>query len=166
MNISVVPRALMLQEQAPTLKVTGVDLGKYADSLIARYSNPALRHRTWQIAMDGSQKLPQRWLDSIRWHLANGGRFDLLALGVAGWMRYVGGVDEQGEKIEVSDPLLPAIEQAVAAGQEGEGRVQALLGLKTIFGEDLPANERFVKQVTEAYLALREYGAKATVAKY
>jgi fructuronate reductase len=158
--------ALMLQEQAPTLKVQGVDLAKYADSLIARYTNPALRHRTWQIAMDGSQKLPQRWLDSIRWHLANGSKFDLLALGVAGWMRYVGGVDEQGNTIEVSDPLLSAIQQAVSASQEGETRVTALLGLKTIFGEDLPANEKFVAQVTESYLALRENGAKATVAKF
>ncbi|MRT10986.1 fructuronate reductase [Enterobacteriaceae bacterium RIT711] len=158
--------ALMLQEQAPTLKVQGVDLAKYADSLIARYTNPALRHRTWQIAMDGSQKLPQRWLDSIRWHLANGSKFDLLALGVAGWMRYVGGVDEQGNTIEVSDPLLSAIQQAVSASQEGETRVKALLGLKTIFGEDLPANDKFVAQVTESYLALREHGAKATVAKF
>ncbi|TNV22674.1 fructuronate reductase [Buttiauxella sp. B2] len=158
--------ALMLQEQAPTLKVQGVDLAKYADSLIARYTNPALRHRTWQIAMDGSQKLPQRWLDSIRWHLANGSKFDLLALGVAGWMRYVGGVDEQGAPIEVSDPLLPAIQQAVNASKEGENRVKALLALNTIFGSDLPANEKFVKQVTESYLALREYGAKATVAKF
>ncbi|BCG09306.1 mannitol dehydrogenase family protein [Buttiauxella agrestis] len=158
--------ALMLQEQAPTLKVQGVDLAKYADSLIARYTNPALRHRTWQIAMDGSQKLPQRWLDSIRWHLANGSEFNLLALGVAGWMRYVGGVDEQGAAIEVSDPLLPAIQQAVAASKEGETRVKALLGLKTIFGEDLPANAKFVNQVIESYLALRENGAKATVAKF
>lgn len=158
--------ALMLQEQAPTLKVQGVDLAKYADSLIARYTNPALRHRTWQIAMDGSQKLPQRWLDSIRWHLTNGSKFDLLALGVAGWMRYVGGVDEQGNPIEVSDPLLSAIEQAVSASQEGETRVKALLGLKTIFGEDLPATDKFVAQVTESYLALRENGAKATVAKF
>ncbi|WP_310606884.1 mannitol dehydrogenase family protein [Buttiauxella brennerae] len=158
--------ALMLQEQAPTLKVQGVDLAKYADSLIARYTNPALRHRTWQIAMDGSQKLPQRWLDSIRWHLANGSQFTLLALGVAGWMRYVGGVDEQGEAIEVSDPLLAEIQQAVAASQEGEARVKALLGLNTIFGADLPGNEKFVKQVTESYLALRENGAKATVAKF
>lgn len=38
--------ALMLKEQAPTLKVKGVDLAHYADLLIARYSNPALRHRT------------------------------------------------------------------------------------------------------------------------
>jgi fructuronate reductase len=158
--------ALMLQEQAPTLKVQGVDLAKYADSLIARYTNPALRHRTWQIAMDGSQKLPQRWLDSIRWHLANGSEFNLLALGVAGWMRYVGGVDEQGAPIEVSDPLLPSIQQAVSTSKEGENRVKALLELSTIFGNDLPANEKFVKQVTESYLALRENGAKATVAKF
>ncbi|MEW7314855.1 fructuronate reductase [Buttiauxella gaviniae] len=158
--------ALMLQEQAPTLKVQGVDLAKYADSLIARYTNPALRHRTWQIAMDGSQKLPQRWLDSIRWHLANGSKFDLLALGVAGWMRYVGGVDEQGAAIEVSDPLLPAIQQAVAGSKEGESRVKALLALKTIFGEDLPANAKFVNQVIESYLMLRENGAKATVARF
>lgn len=49
---------LMLDEQAPTLSIQGVDLTAYADSLIARFSNPALKHRTWQIAMDGSQKLP------------------------------------------------------------------------------------------------------------
>ena len=32
-----------------------------------------------------------------RLHLAHDSKFDLLALGVAGWMRYVGGVDEQLE---------------------------------------------------------------------
>ncbi len=39
-------RQLMLDEQAPTLTITGVDLLAYADSLIARFSNPALKHRT------------------------------------------------------------------------------------------------------------------------
>ncbi|STW79514.1 mannitol dehydrogenase family protein [Klebsiella michiganensis] len=106
-------RALMLEEQAPTLNVQGVDLARYAGLLIERYSNPALKHRTWQIAMDGSQKLPQRMLDSIRWHLAHGGDFTLLAMGVAAWMRYVSGVDDQGQAIEISDPLLPVIAQTV-----------------------------------------------------
>ena len=121
--------ALMLKEQAPTLKVKGVDLGRYADLLIARYSNPALRHRTWQIAMDGSQKLPQRMLDSVHWHLVHQKPFPLLALGVAGWMRYVGGVDEQGNAIEVSDPQLAVIQAAVNGSAEGESRVNALLGI-------------------------------------
>ncbi|WP_254889831.1 mannitol dehydrogenase family protein, partial [Cronobacter sakazakii] len=73
-------RQLMLREQAPTLRITGVDLTGYADSLITRFANPALKHRTWQIAMDGSQKLPQRMLDSVRWHLQHGGEWSLLAL--------------------------------------------------------------------------------------
>ncbi|MEX3019796.1 mannitol dehydrogenase family protein [Kluyvera sp. STS39-E] len=157
---------LMLKEQAPTLKVQNVDLARYADLLIARYTNPALRHRTWQIAMDGSQKLPQRMLDSVRWHLADNSSFTLLALGVAGWMRYVGGVDEQGNAIEVCDPLLPVIQAAVAKSEEGESRVQALLAIDAIFGQDLPQNSQFVTQVTSAYLSLLSKGAKATVAAY
>ncbi|MBB2292094.1 mannitol dehydrogenase family protein [Escherichia coli] len=129
-------------------------------------SNPALRHRTWQIAMDGSQKLPQRMLDSVRWHLAHDSKFDLLALGVAGWMRYVGGVDEQENPIEISDPLLPVIQKAVQSSAEGKARVQSLLAIKAIFGDDLPDNSLFTAKVTEAYLSLLAHGAKATVAKY
>lgn len=157
---------LMLKEQAPTLKVQGVDLARYADLLTERYTNPALRHRTWQIAMDGSQKLPQRMLDSIRWHLADNSDFTLLALGVAGWMRYVGGVDEQGAVIEVCDPLLAVIQQTVAQSAEGEARVKALLGIEAIFGNELPHDATFVSKVTDAYLSLLAKGAKATVAEY
>lgn len=157
---------LMLQEQAPTLKVQGVDLQDYANRLIERYSNPALRHRTWQIAMDGSQKLPQRMLDSVRWHLAHGSSFNLLALGVAGWMRYVGGVDELGNPIEISDPLLSVIQQTVQNSEEGKERVRALIAIEAIFGNDLPNNALFTDKVTEAYLSLLTEGAKATVAKY
>ncbi len=165
-NFRATARALMLNEQAPTLKVKGVDLARYADSLIARYENTALAHRTWQIAMDGSQKLPQRMLDSIRWHLANGSDWSLLALGVAGWMRYVHGVDEQGEAIEISDPLKAEIAAKVAQSEQGEARVTALLELSAIFGHDLPQNPAFVKGVTEAYLALLDQGARAAVGKY
>jgi fructuronate reductase len=158
--------ALMLKEQAPTLKVKGVDLGRYADLLIARYSNPALRHRTWQIAMDGSQKLPQRMLDSVHWHLVHQKPFPLLALGVAGWMRYVGGVDEQGNAIEVVDPQLAVIQAAVNGSPEGENRVKALLGIETIFGKELPQEAVFVDAVMKAYQTLLQKGAKATVAQY
>ncbi|VFS45654.1 D-mannonate oxidoreductase [Budvicia aquatica] len=64
-NYVATARHLMLNEQAPTLRTKGVDLAAYADSLIRRYRNTALKHRTWQIAMDGTQKLPQRMLDSV-----------------------------------------------------------------------------------------------------
>ncbi len=95
--------ALMLDEQAPTLSMPeGTDLEGYANLLIARFTNPSLKHRTWQIAMDGSQKLPQRLLDPVRLHLQQGDDYRRLTLGVAGWMRYVGGIDEQGKTIDAS----------------------------------------------------------------
>ena len=48
----------------------GQDLQAYTDALLARFANPALKHRLAQIAMDGSQKIPQRWLASLAVHQA------------------------------------------------------------------------------------------------
>ena len=56
-------RALMLVEAAPTIAVGPCqDLASYSSELLDRFANPALHHRLAQIAMDGSQKIPQRWL--------------------------------------------------------------------------------------------------------
>ncbi|WP_113649417.1 fructuronate reductase [Escherichia albertii] len=156
--------ALMMQEQAPTLSMPeGTDLNAYATLLIERFSNPSLRHRTWQIAMDGSQKLPQRLLDPVRLHLKNGGSWRHLALGVAGWMRYTQGVDEQGNAIDVVDPMLAEF-QKINAQYQGAERVKALLGLSGIFADDLPQNADFVGAVTTVYQQLCERGACASVA--
>lgn len=155
-------RHLMMAEQAPTLRISGVDLGAYADSLIARFSNPALQHRTWQIAMDGSQKLPQRLLDGIRIHLKQGSRWPLLALGVAAWMRYVSGVDDMGNAIDIRDPLAEKI-RAIVETSHDENRVAALLTLQEIFGSDLPANPQFVQAVEEAWQSLVREGARQAV---
>ncbi|MGK3136757.1 mannitol dehydrogenase family protein [Pantoea trifolii] len=156
-------RALMLQDQAPTLRTQGVDLEAYADSLIARYENRAIKHRTYQIATDGTQKLPQRLLDSARWHLRNGTSCDFVLLGVAGWMRYVSGVDEQGQAIEIRDPLKDQLANIVANSDDGADRVKALLGLTAVFGDDLLQQPALVSRVTELYLQLVQQGARATV---
>ncbi|CCJ85214.1 D-mannonate oxidoreductase [Cronobacter dublinensis 582] len=154
----------MLREQAPTLRIQGVDLTGYADSLIARFANPALKHRTWQIAMDGSQKLPQRMLDSVRWHLQHGGEWSLLALGVAGWMRYVSGVDDSGQPIDVRDPLAEKI-AALAHSSHEEERVGALLTLKEVFGEELAQHPLFIHTLNAAWQSLSRLGAKEAVAR-
>lgn len=156
-------RYMMLQEQATTLRVKGVDLKAYAESLLSRYRNTGLKHRTWQIAMDGTLKLPQRMLDSIRFHLTNNTSFDGLALGVAAWMRYVSGKDDSGNIIEVSDPSVEKIKELVNNSHDNENRVNNLLTLKHVFGEDLPHNSIFTNKVIEFYLQLKENGAKETV---
>ena len=153
---------LMLNEQAPTLQITDVDLDQYALSLLERFANPALKHKTWQIAMDGSQKLPQRMLEGIRVHLARQSEWPLLALGVAGWMRYVSGVDDSGTAIDVCDPLSEKIAALVKQSTESE-RVSALLSLREIFATDLVQNPQFVAAIQQAWQRIAQYGAHQAV---
>ena len=155
-------RRLMLNEQAPTLRIKDVDLTAYADSLLERFANPALQHRTWQIAMDGSQKLPQRMLDGIRVHLERKTPWPLLAMGVAGWIRYVSGTDERGNAIDVRDPLSEKIRAIVDASSDA-GRVNAILGLNEVFGHDLAQNGTFVDAVSQAYQRIARHGARQAV---
>ena len=153
------------EEVLPTVHVPGVDLPAYTRALRERFSNPALRHRTWQIAMDGSQKLPQRLLETIRDRLAAGASIDLLALGVAGWMRYVTGRDEKGGAIDVRDPHAARLKAlADEAGPDAERLVEALMGVREVFGTDLPANPRLKAALVRALGALLKHGAAATVA--
>ena len=141
----------------------GMDVDAYVAALLARYSNPAIRHRTWQIAMDGSQKLPQRLLGTIRARLKAGLPLPALALSVAAWMRYVGGIDERGAPIDVRDPLAALLRQRLdTAGDEASERVSALLGVTAVFGDDLPRDQQFKDAVATAYVSLLVKGARAT----
>ena len=113
--------------------------------LLARFRNPALRHLNRQIAMDGSQKLPQRLLGTVRARLARGAPIERLALGVAGWMRYVTGVDERGRPIDVRDPLSARLKLiADREGLDAARLAPALAGVREIFGDDLAADPRFL----------------------
>ena len=143
----------------------GIDIGAYRRDLLARYQNAALPHKTWQIAMDGSQKLPQRLLNPARERLEAGAPIAHLALAVAGWMRYAGGVDERGAAIDVRDPLAAQF-KAICAGAgdaDPDARVRGLLALAPIFGDDLPADPRFVEAVAGWYRKLARNGVQAVL---
>jgi fructuronate reductase len=160
-------RALMDREVSPTLAVpAGADLEGYKRSLCERFANPALKHRTWQIAMDGSQKLPQRLLDSARDRLAAGAPIPRIALAVAGWMRYVTGRDEAGRPIDVRDPLAARLRRiAEDAGPSADRLAPRLLAVGEIFGNDLPTDPRFAGPVTAALERLFRVGARRAVAE-
>ena len=165
-NMAAYIRRLMDDEATPTLDVPpGTDLTAYKDALIERFRNPALKHRTWQIAMDGSQKLPQRLLGTVRDRLAAGQPIDGLALGIAAWMRYVSGTDECGEAIDVRDPLAEVLrDRARDAGDDPRALAAGLLGVEAVFGTDLPAVEPFQAAVTRSLEDLFARGSAATLA--
>jgi len=158
-------RAMMDEEVTPELpSISGFDITAYKDSLIARFRNPTLRHRTTQIAMDGSQKLPQRLLNTIRARLVRGAPFECLALGVAAWMRYAIGWDEQGRPIEVNDPLARAIRDRTDGIRDAGSLLEAFLSFESVFGSDLSSDPRFKETVERRLSGLLAIGAAATVA--
>ncbi|MHA1571517.1 MAG: mannitol dehydrogenase family protein [Alphaproteobacteria bacterium] len=155
------------EEVTPTIQPPpAVEIEAYKAAALERYRNPALAHGTYQIAMDGSQKLPQRWLDSVRAQLAAGRSVKLLAVAVAGWIRYAMGVDEKGRSIDVKDPLAERFTVINRlAGREPAKLVSGYLALREIFGEELPVATPFVAEVTRALSGMLADGVAATVAR-
>jgi fructuronate reductase len=156
-------KRLWHEEILPTVpQPEGEDLPAYCAALLARYRNPAIRHRTWQIAMDGSQKLPQRILGTLRDNLAAGRVPKGLCLVIAGWMRYVAGTDEAGQPIEVRDPMADHL-RSVASTPDP---VTALMSIEAIFGSDLVGNADVVAAILSAYRQLSDEGAAKAVMAY
>ena len=155
-------RSLWEREIIPTLVVPdAVDLHRYADDLLVRFANPAIRHRTWQIAMDGSQKLPQRILGTLHDRLEADESGEGLLLVVAGWVRYVAGTDDAGGAIDVRDPLADELRRRLDGLKTPEDQVAALLGMNVIFDPALAA--RIEKPLMGLTAALAEQGARRLV---
>ncbi len=151
-------RRLWAQEIIPALiPPPGESLPAYADRLFTRYANPAIRHRTWQIAMDGSQKLPQRILGTLAANLAAGRPSPGLILAVAAWMTYVSGTGLDGAPIDVRDPLAPRLRAAAT----GPDPVSALLAIAEVFPADLAG--ALAAMLREAHAALRAHGVRDTL---
>lgn len=169
-NFLKMARHFMKEEAATTLNMeqgvdlTDIDLTDYAEQLIQRFQNPGLKHRTWQIAMDGSQKIPQRWLNTLSQLMDQGKPYPILALGIAAWIRYVSGVDEQGNAIDVRDPQTEKLKELARLDKDHpEVVVARFLRNRDVFTPELADNSDFVAAVTQAYQSLIEQGARVTV---
>ncbi len=158
-------RSMMSEEMIPTLHMPDeVDLEAYCDSLIERFSNPTLWHKTSQIAMDGSLKIPLRLLNTVRDRIANNQPYPKVATAIAGWLRYISGVDEKGNTITVSDPFAKRLKE-IADKFNGDipGYVNAMVSMADIFGTDLPVNAGFKAAITEALQQIYRIGTKAAL---
>jgi fructuronate reductase len=155
--------AALMAEVVPTLTVpAGFDVQAYCAELVQRWHNPLVRHRTLQIAMDGSSKLPQRLLAPARELLAAGREPRLVCLALAAWLRFVSaGESDAGRPLPLDDPLADRLRAAVAGRTEPAAVADALLGLPEVFGDDLPADPRFRALVTDSLTTLTRAGAAA-----
>jgi fructuronate reductase len=160
-------KSLMLQEAAPTLPAGAPDTAAYADALIDRWRNPAIRHSLIQIAMDGSRKLPQRFLGSLYDNLAVGRPAPRTMLAVAAWTRFASGRDLDGAPMPVSDPIsarMAAI--GAAAGADLAAMVDGFLALTDVFGVDAKQNQQLRDGLLVALTDLHMFGVNEAVSRF
>jgi fructuronate reductase len=93
-NIRPIVDCLMRVEAAASIVPTqGQDLDTYATALLARFDNSALNHRLSQIAMDGTQKVPQRWLETRAWHRQKSLQCPSIDAALTAWFHHIKGAN-------------------------------------------------------------------------
>lgn len=154
------------KEIIPTLETPeGENLTDYCSELLERYQNPTIEHRTWQIAMDGSQKFPQRILETVSDLLKQRRKFQGLALAIAAWIKYVTGRNLNGEAIDVRDPLVNDFAMVAKKSKTSEEYVESILDLSKVFPANLRDSSAFREEIQKSYKFLEQYGSLGSIKK-
>ncbi|SCW02147.1 LAFE_0E15236g1_1 [Lachancea fermentati] len=158
-------RTMNHEEVIPLLpKIDGVDFEEYSLSVLKRFANPAIKDQVSRICLMGSGKMPKYVLPSISEQLSRpNGKYDLLTLGVAGWFRYLTGIDMKGNEFTIEDVMAPKL---IQAAREGGRDPHPLLNIKVLFGSDLRENAEFVKKLTLALELVSDSGPLEAIRKY
>ena len=138
----------------------------FVDEVInVRIPNPFMPDTPQRIATDTSQKVGIRYGETIKSYVSKYGdakKLKAIPLAIAGWCRYLLGVDDNGEKFErSSDPMLCELtdilkEIEVGKPETYKGQLKTILSNKNIFGSDLYEaglgdliEEMFKKEIAE-----------------
>jgi len=151
---------MMREDIAPTLASSagrdasrGLDVSAYIETVLARFSNPAMRHLLTQIAWDGSKKLPVRLIGTIEDRLREHGPLERLVVPLAAWMHFIARQAQAGATI-----IDPDAERLAATGRGCTGHARAdierFLALGTVISPALAAHEPFKRVLERAYARL------------
>ncbi|MCF7364438.1 mannitol dehydrogenase family protein [Vibrio sp. A1-b2] len=155
---------LMKEEQAKSLSPSlSVNLDEYAELLIDRFSNQNIKHKTGQIAMDGSQKLPQRAVDPFLTLHERGITTRCLPVLIAGWIHYVINTIASGETL--ADPLAEQFTDIVTRSVNKRKAAETLLGVDKVFGNNAEQHKLFKQQILSAFERIEESGIRAIFAE-
>ncbi len=128
----------------------------YTRKLAARFANTALKHRTAQIANDGSQKLPQRIVAPTLQRLAGGKACGRLALVLAAWVQALGARDVES----FTDPLDRRLGRENLAEMTPQAVVAHVFDATGMARGDAE-RENLIDIVADALQQLREQGVRA-----
>ena len=155
-----------LNAAAATLdRLESISFDDYAADLITRFENPEIAHQTYQIAMDGSEKLPQRILTPALAALDQGQPLRPFAFATAAWMRYCLGQTDDKQAYVIQDPLANALAQRVDGLRTAPEISGALFDIASIFPTKLTAHQPFTTDVNDILTTMLDLGMSKTIEK-
>ncbi|KAB8270065.1 mannitol 2-dehydrogenase [Aspergillus minisclerotigenes] len=155
---------MMQEEIKPLLPgISGVNLDEYCKSLIERFSNPTIKDQLPRICLNGSGKVPQFIMPSIAEAILATGPFDRLCFVAAAWFCYINSIDDRGKTFKVDDPMREELQAMASTGGTNPAK---LLRIKSLFGDDLREDKRFIQEVTTAMENITRDGVMKTLPKY
>ncbi len=138
-----------------------IDPKRFIDEVInERLANPFIPDTPQRIATDTSQKVPIRFGGTIQAYMRekrDTGTLCGISLAIAGWLRYLLAVGDDGKPLELSaDPMLETLRGLLRGIRFGEpasaaGRLKPILSNAALFGVDL--YETKVAEKVEAMFA-------------
>ncbi|MGN0753125.1 MAG: mannitol dehydrogenase family protein [Aristaeellaceae bacterium] len=144
-------RAIGYVEGLPVVVHPGIiDPRAFIDEVVEqRLPNPFIPDMPQRIATDTSQKVAVRFGETIKSYAADPAKdpasLNAIPLALAGWLRYLLAVDDEGREMPVSaDPMLPVLQKELAGVELGKpescrGKLEAILTNEVLFGVNLRA---------------------------
>ena len=146
-NIQQWLRAYMIQVAGTLAPVQGIDVSKYQDALIERYSNTNIEDRLLRLAEDGSAKFQQTLLPALKKLLNTNGDFRFLASAIANWIVYLEGLSQnEAAAAQYRDPMK---DQLIALAVQSINREDAKPFIKAVFGLSDKDTDTFSAQVQD-----------------
>ena len=138
----------------------------FVDEVIrVRFPNPFIPDTPQRIATDTSQKVGIRYGETIKAYVekyGNAKKLTAIPLAIAGWCRYLIGVDDKGTPFELSpDPMFPKLVQTLKGIEIGNpksysGQLKSILSDDSIFGINLyeagigeKIEDMFLEEITQ-----------------
>ena len=151
-----------MAEVRPTLKpLPGIDLNEYTAIIVKRFSNSAIRDQVARICSGGCAKIAKFIVPSFADLLGAKSDPRVLPFVIASWLHYLGGHDENGRALSISDPSLEYhLKPFLDAGGSDAGLA---LSVRPLFGEFAFTHSQFVAKVQVSLDRLRSHGVRAAI---
>ncbi len=142
----------------------GIDFNDYASALTDRFANPAIAHETYQIATDGTQKLPQRIFHPALEALNTQQDIRPFAFTAAMWMRFCQQRLDDGSGYKLRDPRSEEITTALGSNtQDAVDISNAFHRLPGLIPQKLACNDRWRQSVDEVLSIVLDKGCVAAI---